>query len=109
ADCPQTQTATADCSHTPAAAAARIASSTPNTIVALGPGSDPPPYAYSTLTSASAISFMIGPSGPGVLGTVVTSTSRSAAWWWWSRSTAAPGTWLSTVMRSGPPASRAGA
>src|SRR5712691_13423599 len=67
--------------HTPAAAAARWASSTPRTMVAVAAPSDPPPYAYSTLTLASLTSFSVGASAPGLLGTAVTITSRSVTWW----------------------------
>ena len=66
--------------QTPAAADARSASSTPSTIVAVGLPSEPPPYAYSTLTPASLISFSAGASAPGALGTAVTMTLRSVTW-----------------------------
>src|SRR5262249_14826946 len=46
--------------QTPAAAEARSASATPITTVAVGAPSEPPPYAYSMFTAASATRFSAG-------------------------------------------------
>src|SRR5689334_3431720 len=58
--------------HTPAAADARAASSTPRTRVASGLPSPAPAYAYSRLTLASETSLSRGASEPGAFGMEVT-------------------------------------
>ena len=67
-------------SYTPAAAAARCASSTPITTVAPGLPSPPAPYAYSTLMFASETRRKVGASVPGAFATAMTITSRSMTW-----------------------------